>query len=207
MQETWVWSLGREVGRSGKDSACQCRRLKRYRFNPWVGKIPCSRKWQPTAIFLPGKFHGQRSLAGYSPWCCEVRQIDWAHPKIPAYWMYKNPCSNLTKCSWRTYLVFYWLSGVVCFFVFVFGAQGGLKVKVKSCPTLSNPMDCSPPGSSIHGILQEEHWSRLPSPSPGDLSNPVIEPRSPALQADALPSEPPGFSGLQKHQFIILQFL
>ena len=33
-----------------------------------VGKIPWSRKWQPTPVFLPGEFHGQRSLAGYSPW-------------------------------------------------------------------------------------------------------------------------------------------
>ena len=33
-----------------------------------IGKIPWRRKWQPTPVFLPGKFHGQRSLAGYSPW-------------------------------------------------------------------------------------------------------------------------------------------
>ena len=39
-------------------------------FYPWVGKIPWRRKWQPTVVFLPGKFHGQRSLAGYSPWSC-----------------------------------------------------------------------------------------------------------------------------------------
>jgi len=38
------------------------------RFNPWVGKIPWKRKWQPTPVILPGKSHGQRSLAGYSPW-------------------------------------------------------------------------------------------------------------------------------------------
>ena len=37
-------------------------------FNPWVGKIPWRRKWQPTPVFLPGNSHGQRSLAGYSPW-------------------------------------------------------------------------------------------------------------------------------------------
>ena len=43
----------------------QCRRLE---FNPWVGKIPWRRKWQPTPAFLPGKSHGQRSLMGYSPW-------------------------------------------------------------------------------------------------------------------------------------------
>ena len=43
----------------------QCGRLK---FNPWIGKIPLNREWQPTPVFLPGEFHGQRSLAGYSPW-------------------------------------------------------------------------------------------------------------------------------------------
>ena len=49
---------------SGKESACQCRR---QRFDPWVRKIPWRRTWQPTPVFLPGKSHGQRSLAGYSP--------------------------------------------------------------------------------------------------------------------------------------------
>ena len=52
----------------GKESTCQCRRCKRCGFNPWVGKTPWSRKWQPDPVFLPGKFHGQRSLVGYSPW-------------------------------------------------------------------------------------------------------------------------------------------
>jgi len=37
-------------------------------FDPWVGKIAWRRKWQPTPVLLPGKFHGQRSLAGYGPW-------------------------------------------------------------------------------------------------------------------------------------------
>ena len=41
---------------------------ERHRFDPWVGKIPWSRKWQPIPIFLPGESHGQRSLLGYSPW-------------------------------------------------------------------------------------------------------------------------------------------
>ena len=53
---------------SGKELAWQCRRCKRCRFIFWVGKILWSRKWKPTAVFLPGKFHGQGSLAGYSPW-------------------------------------------------------------------------------------------------------------------------------------------
>ena len=42
-------------------------RDRRHRFNLWVGMIPWSRKWQPTPVFLPGKFHRQRSLADYSP--------------------------------------------------------------------------------------------------------------------------------------------
>ena len=40
-------------------------------FNPWVGKIPWRRKWQPTPVFLPGKSNGQRNLVGYSPWDCK----------------------------------------------------------------------------------------------------------------------------------------
>ena len=53
---------------SCKESACQCRRHRRCDFDPWVGKIPWKRKWQPTPVFLPGKFHGQKSLTGYSSW-------------------------------------------------------------------------------------------------------------------------------------------
>ena len=53
---------------SGKESACQWRRCKSCGYNPWVGKITCTRIWQPTPALLPGKFHGQRSLVGYSPW-------------------------------------------------------------------------------------------------------------------------------------------
>ena len=54
-----------------KKSTCQCRRFKRWGFNPWVGKVPLSRKWQPTPVFLCGVTHGWRSLAGYSPWSCK----------------------------------------------------------------------------------------------------------------------------------------
>ena len=62
------------------------------------------------------------------------------------------------------------------------------------CPTLCDPIDRSPPGSSVHGIKssRQEYWSGLPFPSPGDLLDPEIEPESPTLQADSLPSELPG---------------
>ena len=71
------------------------------------------------------------------------------------------------------------------------------RVQKDCCQSLShvqlcNPMDCRLPGSSIHGISRQEYWSGLSFPSPGDLSDPGIEPGYPALQADALPFEPPG---------------
>ena len=60
---------------------------------------------------------------------------------------------------------------------------------VQSCPALSNPMDCSLPGSSVHGILQARILDWLAIPFSRDLPDPGIKPRSPALQADSLPSE------------------
>ena len=54
-------------GATSKESACQCRRCRRHGFNPWVGKIPWSRKWQLIPGILPGKSHGQRSLMGHIP--------------------------------------------------------------------------------------------------------------------------------------------
>ena len=71
------------------------------------------------------------------------------------------------------------------------------KVKVKESevaqlyPTICDPMDCSQAPPSM-GFSRQGCWSGLAFPSPGDLPDPGIEPGSPALQADALPSEPPG---------------
>ena len=64
-----VWGEEEKVCRlprwlRGKEPACQC---KRHGFDPWGGKSPWRRKWQPTPVFLPGASHGQRRLAGYSP--------------------------------------------------------------------------------------------------------------------------------------------
>ena len=59
------YAMGFPGGSDSKESAWQHRRPG---FDPWVGKIPWRRKEQPTPVFLPGKFCGQRSLDGYSPW-------------------------------------------------------------------------------------------------------------------------------------------
>ena len=66
-----------------------CLQCSKPGFDPWVRKIPWRREWQPTAIFLPGEFHGQRSLVGYSPWGRkELDMIEWLTftLKIP-YWL------------------------------------------------------------------------------------------------------------------------
>ena len=77
---TGVWRLGLCLnpdfpgGSDGKESACSAR------FDPWFGKIPGRRKWQSTPVLLPGKFHGQRSLAGYCPWGRkESDMTEWLH--------------------------------------------------------------------------------------------------------------------------------
>ena len=85
-------------GASGKEPTCQCRRCKRCGFNPWVGKIPWRKKWQPTLVFLPGKSHRQRSLEGYSPKSCKesdkLRQLSTrmlitsARPPLP--WIFPH---------------------------------------------------------------------------------------------------------------------
>ena len=78
-----------------------------------------------------------------------------------------------------------------------FGATSVLCVCVcmlvaQSCLILCNPMDCRPPGSSVHEILQARILEWVGIPFSRDLPDPVIEPRSPASQADSLPAEPPG---------------
>ena len=54
-----------------KNKAAGAGDVMRCGFNPWVGKSPWKRKWQPTPVFLHGESHGQRSLVGYSPWGCK----------------------------------------------------------------------------------------------------------------------------------------
>ena len=71
--------------------------------------------------------------------------------------------------------------------------QGSVRVLVAHlCPAPCDPMACSPPDPSVCGILQARILEWVPSPLPGDLFDPGIKPRSPELQADSLPSEPPG---------------
>ena len=85
-----------------------------------------------------------------------------------------SPSTEVLPCSWSV------------------TNQAGVCVLSQSHSTLCNPKDRSPPGSSIHGILQARILEWVAVSPPGDLPDPGMEPRSPALQADSLPPEPPG---------------
>ena len=113
VRETPV-QLGLPRWHSDKESACWRRSRRRCGFDHWVGKIPWSRKWcvshpvcgisvtvaqtkwrrawQPTPLFLPGKFQGWRSLAGYSPWGRKRVRHDWAHMYQSSSWAGEMPC-------------------------------------------------------------------------------------------------------------------
>ena len=99
--ENTTFQEGRLPGwHSGKESTCQCRRLRRWGFYPWVRKIPWRREWQPTPVFLPGECHGQSSLVCYSPWGYkESDMTSWLNnsnsvPPCPLIW---NNRKNLKR--------------------------------------------------------------------------------------------------------------
>ena len=64
----YIYILGFSNGSVGRESTCNAGDTEDNGFDPWVGKIPWRRKWQPILVFLPEKSRGWRSLAGYSPW-------------------------------------------------------------------------------------------------------------------------------------------
>ena len=73
----------------------------------------------------------------------------------------------------------------------LYSEQGGGGLVAKSCPTLAIPWTVAHQDPLSMGFSRQEYWSGLLFPSPGDLPNPGIEPGSPALQADSLPTELP----------------
>ena len=80
------------------NTTCQC---KRCGFDPWVGKTLWNRKQQPTPVFLPGEFHEQRSLVGYSPWGCKeldtTKRLTHTQTKIIAV-NYQSSQDPATEC-------------------------------------------------------------------------------------------------------------
>ena len=92
LNTTFKYAIGLPRWHSSKDSVFQYRR---HEFNPWVGKIPWRRKWQPTPIFLPGESHGQRSLVSYSQWDCKesdtTKELSEVHHALTEYVQENGP--------------------------------------------------------------------------------------------------------------------
>ena len=141
-------------------------------FDPGVGKIPWRRKWQPTPVLLPRKFHGWKSLVGYSPRGHKESDTTWATSLwchfVHTTTRYRVEISNhCSKTSWVR----------------------------KTSERESESHSVTSDSLWLHGLQsmefsRPEYWSEQPFPSLEDLPNPGIEPRSPALQADSLPVEP-----------------
>ena len=96
------------------------------------------KKWQPLLVFLPVEFYGQRSLECYSPWYKELDTTEHAHTQY-------TPTSSL-----YSHVIFPQLSFIFVLYVFTVCC---CYFVTQLCLTLCNPTDCSPPGSSVHGIL------------------------------------------------------
>ena len=95
------WWLG---GKKKKKIHLQC---GRWRFHPWAGKMPWKRVWQPTPVSLPGKFHGQRSLAGYSPWAARVgRDLATKPPPLTSLCTWSWDLGKLKKKLFLPFRIF-----------------------------------------------------------------------------------------------------
>ena len=88
----------------GKESAYNAGNRRR-RFDPWVGKMPWRGKWQPTPVFWPGKSHGQRSLAGYSPLAPKRVGHDWACTILPQAFIILDVSFCLLHCMYFAFVL------------------------------------------------------------------------------------------------------
>ena len=159
---------------SGKEPNCQCRRCGFYL---WVGKIPWRRKWQPTPVFLPGEYHGQRSLEGYSPrgrkkvrhnlatkpsTSVSPRRIGTtsrtfsAVPKVPA----QSPAHSRCPMSICWENEWFSLDSWTVHVASVISNSGTLRAVAHKAPLAM-------------GFSRQQYLSGLPYPPPGDLPHPT----------------------------------
>ena len=171
---------------SVKEFACQCRRQG---FHPWSWKIPWTMKCQPTPVFLPGKSHGQRSLAGYSLWgykewdmtATTAKTITWItlfmvcclgnrKNKVHVYTEISQSCylNNNTYCKMS------FANGYFVCHLYIFCSKMYTQVFCALIVTLllllshfSHVQLCATPSLRFS---RQEHWSGLPFPSPMDKS-------------------------------------
>ena len=138
---------------SGKESVCQCRRCKRFRFDPWVWKIPWRRKWEPIPASLPGKSHGQRNLVGYN-----------TSGSKESSWLSKHTAEIFKTCEYVTIYNKEDFGDMIKGKHFEVGDCCFRCSVAKPCLTLCDPMNCSTPGFPVlHYLLEfaqyHGHWT------------------------------------------------
>ena len=117
VRHDWATNIHTHIGLprwlSGKESACQCRRYRRCGFDPWVGKSPWRRKWQPIPVFLPGKIPWteepgrlqsigpQRVGHGWADACVRARAHTHTHSVSELECMLELLCSDLMSTRWH----------------------------------------------------------------------------------------------------------
>ena len=193
------------------------------RFNSWVRKTPWRRAWLPTPVFLPGESHGQKSLAGHSPW--GHKELDLSEqltlgPFGRIYLIFLNifhvnrryTCYKICMCF--SLINLFWCTYILCLSqesrrlkekLFLLHYKGFFWVsewKFLSCVWLF----AIPWTIQFMVFSRPEYWSGWPFPSPRDRPNPGIEPRSPALKADSSPTELSGkpYKGFLMHNIYIV---
>ena len=169
-------------GTSSKEPACQCRRHKRFRFDPWVRKIPWRRAWQPTPVSLPGESHGQRSLADYSPWVTKsqtrLKQLSMHAPlllHISTSWYIEKMETFIwyTQVNWTNSGASIWSLVHPWFRTSLFVAV----VYLPSCVWFfATPWTVAHQAPLSMEFSSQEHWSGLPFPFPIALPGSGIKP-------------------------------
>ena len=158
-------------GTSGKEPACQCRRHKRCRLDPWVRKIPWRRAWQPPPVFLPGESHGwgarRATVCGVTKSPTRLRwhtqACSWLGSQactIPCFWKIRCKCyfeGLITICCFVYYVIFKCL----IISVQIQNDIGDLDPDPDKCrpfPTDGDIELCLQPVSKSHGVVNSR-WS------------------------------------------------
>ena len=165
MQETPVWFLGWEdPWRTGLGTHSSilglpwwltwwriCLQCGRPGFDPWVGKNPWRRAWQPTPVFLPGEF----------PWTEEPGELQSTELQRVRHNWWTKPTQTVRESNFES-----WLGNLSSTQKYKTDNAPAAAKSLQSCPTLCDPIDGSPPGSTVPGFSRQEHWSGFPFPSP-----------------------------------------
>ena len=163
-----------------------------WNFAPYWNDISTEKNCSMSSSSRLGWLHlpGNIGNVWWHLWLSPLREVGIGIWQVETLGCYSTFCSAKDSSSTiKDYLAFMSLT------LLLRNADSpGCVLVTQSCLILCDLLFCSPPGSSVHGFSRQEYWSGLPFPSPGDLPDPGIEPGSPVLQADALPSEPPGKS-------------